>query len=238
MLRVLSLCVALALAGWVLAREPAASEQRDAGAAAQRAISDAERRSEGSQFAEDLRKARKAMESTVPAASPNLALPDFGSPALALPDDASLSRTWALSENAQATPPLLVLVSFSMPVDTLNALAEQAGKIGAPLVLRGLVGDSMEETAKRIAALRKSAGTSLAIDPTLFTRFGVDRVPTVVLPLQALRSCSEQGCPVPEHVKVAGEASLGYLLGQIERKAREPAARTRAAALRKQMEAP
>ncbi|TAM33224.1 MAG: type-F conjugative transfer system pilin assembly protein TrbC [Nevskiaceae bacterium] len=237
MLRLLSVCAALALAGWALAREPAASEQRDAGAAAQRAISDADKHSEGSQFAEDLKKSRRAMESTAPAVSPNFELPDFGSPALALPDDASLSRTWALSENAQATPPLLVLVSFSMPTDTLNALAEQAGKIGAPLVLRGLVGDSMEETAKRIAALRKSAGTSLAIDPTLFTRFGVDRVPTVVLPLQALRSCSEQECSVPEHVKVAGEASLDYLLGQIERKAHEPAARTRAAALRKQMEA-
>ncbi|MGQ0699412.1 MAG: TrbC family F-type conjugative pilus assembly protein, partial [Panacagrimonas sp.] len=79
--------------------------------------------------------------------------------------------------------------------------------------------------------------TSLAIDPTLFTRFGVDRVPTVVLPLQALRSCSEQVCPVPQHVKVAGEAGLDYLLGQIERKAHEPAARTRAAELRKQLEA-
>lgn len=236
MLRLLSLCAALVLAGWALAREPAPSEQRDAGAAARRAVTEAERRSEGSQFAKDLKQARKAMENTAPAASPNFELPDVGNQALSLPDDASLSRTWSLNENMQTAPPLLVLVSFSMPTDTLNALAEQAGKIGAPLVLRGLVGDSMEETAKRIAALHKNAGTSLAIDPTLFARFGVDRVPAVVLPLQALRSCSEQDCPVPEHVKVAGEASLEYLLGQIERKAREPAARMRAAELRKQLE--
>jgi len=237
-LRLLSACAALALAGWVLAREPAPDEQQEAAAAAKRAVTEAGQRSEGSEFAAEVKQARKAMQATVPGASPNFQLPDFGNSALSLPDDASLSRTWAMNEGAQSTPPLLVLVSFSMPADTLNALAEQASKIGAPLVLRGLVGDSMEETAKRIAALRKSADTSLAIDPTLFTRFGVDRVPTVVLPLQALRSCSEQDCPVPEHVKVAGEASLDYLLGQIERKAREPAARTRAAALRKQMEAP
>lgn len=237
MLRLLSLCAALVLAGWALAREPAPGEQREAGAAAKRAVTEAQERSEGSQFAEDLKNARRAMQNAAPAASPNVQLPDFGNPELALPDETSLSRTWALNEGAQSAPPLLVLVSFSMPADTLNALAEQAGKIGAPLVLRGLVGDSMEETAKRIAALHRTAGSSLAIDPTLFTRFGVDRVPTVVLPLQALRSCSEQDCPVPEHVKVAGEAGLDYLLGQIERKAREPAARTRAAELRKQMEA-
>lgn len=237
MLRLLSACAVLALAGWALAREPVASEQREASAAAKRAISEAQQRAEGGQFAEDLKRARRAMQSTVPGALPGFDLPDYGNQPLSLPDDASLSRTWALNEGAQTAPPLLVLVSFSMPADTLNALAEQAGKIGAPLVLRGLVGDSMEETAKRIAALHKSAGTSLAIDPTLFSRFGVDRVPTVVLPLQALRSCSEQDCPVPEHVKVAGEASLDYLLGQIERKAREPAARSRAAELRKQMEA-
>lgn len=237
MLRLLSVCAALALAGWALAREPAPSEQRDAGAAARRAVVEAGKRSEGGQFAEDLQQARKAMESTTPGVSPNFQLPNFGTQALSLPDDASLSRTWALNEKTQTAPRLLVLISFSMPTDTLNALAEQAGKIGAPLVLRGLVGDSMEETKKRIAALHKSAGTSLAIDPTLFTRFGVDRVPTVVLPLQAVRSCSEQDCPVPEHVKVSGEASLEYLLGQIERKALEPAARTRAAELRKQIEA-
>ena len=237
MLRLLSLCAALALAGWALAREPVASEQREAAAAAKRAVTEAGQRSEGSQFADDLKQARQKLQGTAPAASPNFQLPDFGNPALPLPDDASLSRTWALNEAAQTAPPLLVLVSFSMSADALNALAEQAGKIGAPLVLRGLVGDSMEETAKRIAALHTMGGSSLAIDPTLFTRFGVDRVPTVVMPLQALRSCSEQDCPVPEHVKVAGEASLDYLLGQIEGKARDPAARTRAAELRKQMEA-
>lgn len=237
MLRLLSVCAALTLAGWALAREPAPSEQREAGAAARRAMDEAGKRSEGDQFAEDLKHARQAMESITPGVSPKVQLPDFGNQVLSLPDDASLSRTWALHENAQTAPPLLVLVSFSMPTDALNALAEQAGKIGAPVVLRGLVGDSMEETAKRVAALRSNAGTGLAIDPTLFTRFGVDRVPTVVLPLQALRSCSDMDCPVPEHVKVSGEASLGYLLGQIERKAREPAARTRAAELRKQIEA-
>lgn len=237
MLRILSVCGALVLAGWALARDPAPSEHREASAAAQRAVREAAKHSEGKQFATDLMKARKAMESTTPGASPNIQLPDAMNQALSLPDDASLSRTWVLHENAQTAPPLLVLVSFSMPTDTLSALAEQAGKIGAPLVLRGLVGDSMEETAKRIAALRKSAGTSLAIDPTLFTRFDVDRVPTVVLPLQSLRSCSDLDCPVPRHVRVSGEASLEYLLGQIERKAREPAARTRAAELRKQIEA-
>ena len=89
--------------------------------------------------------------------------------------------------------------------------------MGSPLVLRGLVENSMKRTAARLGDLlgmdRGERTPSLAIDPTLFQRFGVDKVPTFVLPLKAVAPCTPTGCPVPEHLKIAGNVSLAYALG-------------------------
>ena len=237
MLRFLSFCFVLGLAGFAEAREPTAREQQQAQDKAAATVQEATRQAGSGSVTDALRQGREAMRKATPAPSPGLDLPGLDMPGIPLPGAADLPRTWAIAEGAEPSP-LLVLVSFSMPEASLKALAEQAAKLGAPLVLRGLVADSMEETAKRIAALLKDVGTSLAIDPTLFSRFGVDRVPTLILPLEALRSCTPQDCPVPAHVKLTGEASLGYQLEQIERRATQPAARERASTLRRRLEQP
>jgi hypothetical protein len=56
---------------------------------------------------------------------------------------------------------LLVLVSFSMPKEALQNLAQQAERAGAVLVLRGMVNDSLTDTAKAIkTVLGGKAGTA------------------------------------------------------------------------------
>lgn len=212
MLRILTIFAATMVALGAFAREPTGQELHEAAAAA-----------------------RGAVKQASPNASPRFDLPASPESSTASAGEQDSGGAWALGDDEPA-PPLLVLVSFSMPAEALDALARQAEQIDAPLVLQGLIDDSMEKTAQRIAAMPRGAGSSLAIDPTLFSRFGVDRVPTVVLPLHALQRCTETGCPVPEHVKVTGEASLDYLLGQIERRANSAEARKRAAALRRQLE--
>ena len=230
MLRLLSLCLWLGLATMARAQEPSAREQTQARQQAREALSEAERRAGTPQLKELLRADQEALRGIPDAtAQPRFSLPD--SPLAGLGPERGEPRDWSLAE-ASAPPPLLLLVSFSMPDTELRSLAEDAAKLGAPLVLRGLVNDSMEETAKRVAALSKQAGVSFAIDPTLFSRFGADRVPTLILPLEPLRACTTDACPAPAHVRVTGVASLGYLLEQFERRATEPRARAQAKALR------
>lgn len=154
-----------------------------------------------------LTKARKDIEALL--ADPRLALPD------ASPTDDN-------------DPHPLIFVSFSLPEDSLRALLAEAGRTGSPLVLRGLVEDSMQRTAARLGELlgakndREAAAEptpSLAIDPTLFERFDVDKVPAFILPQDTLASCTPEGCPVPEHLKVAGDVSLAYALSVMAREA-------------------
>jgi conjugal transfer pilus assembly protein TrbC len=126
-------------------------------------------------------------------------------------------------------PAPLIFVSFSMPEDTLRSLLLEAAVTGSPVLLRGLAENSMQRTAARLGELvgienhgETNTGKttpSVAIDPTLFERFGVDKVPTFVLPLSAAAPCTPEGCPVPEHLKIAGDVSLDYALGVMAREA-------------------
>ena len=125
-------------------------------------------------------------------------------------------------------PPPLVFISFSMPDDSLRSLLIEAARTDSPLVLRGLVENSMKRTVARLGELLGAGDSdeatgkptpSIAIDPTLFDRFDVDKVPAFVLPLDAIASCTPEGCPKPEHLKVAGDVSLAYALGVMAREA-------------------
>jgi len=113
-------------------------------------------------------------------------------------------------------PAPILFVSFSMPETALRRYLEQAARLDATVVLRGFVGDSMKTTLERILGLlypdglptreedarvpEAYAGLSLAIDPTLYERFGITRVPALVLPAEPVPSCTPEGCPAPEHV--------------------------------------
>lgn len=236
MLRLLSLCLWLGLAATAHAQEPSARGEARAEQQARDAVAETERRADTPQLKELLRTDQEALRSIPGAtANPRFDLPD--PPLAGLGLESGEPRDWSLAETSPP-PPLLVLVSFSMPDAELRSLAEDAAKLRAPLVLRGLVNDSMEETAKRVAALSKQAGVSFAIDPTLFSRFDADRVPTLILPLEPLRACTADACPTPAHVRVTGVASLGYLLEQFERRATLPRAREQAKALRLKLGTP
>ncbi len=72
---------------------------------------------------------------------------------------------------------LYILVSLSLPDKTLKTLSQQAKDLGANLVIQGLVNNSFKETQKRMREL----SIPIDIDPTLFERFDVKRIPTFVL---------------------------------------------------------
>lgn len=80
------------------------------------------------------------------------------------------------------TTPVLIFVSFSMPMNSLRAWEFQAQKIHAPLIIRGLVDNNVADTSVKLKQLFKSkTSTGLVIDPVWFTRFHIRAVPAVVV---------------------------------------------------------
>lgn len=71
----------------------------------------------------------------------------------------------------------LIFVSSSMPLESLKRLAYQAVQHGAVLVIRGMVKGSMIETAKLVDTIDHP----LEIDPKLFERFNVIKVPVFMI---------------------------------------------------------
>lgn len=110
---------------------------------------------------------------------------------------------------------LLVLVSFSMPQEALQNLAQQADKAGAVLVLRGLVEDSLDKTAKAIQAVVGSgADATFQVNPNVFRAYGVQDVPSFVIaqpPTKDDSSC-ELGT---DYVSVRGDVTLEYALRKL-----------------------
>ena len=75
---------------------------------------------------------------------------------------------------------VLIFASFSMPKESLKALSNQANQVGAPVIIRGLVNNSFKETVKKLTEFNLLQ-TGIQIDPLLFKRFGIQKVPAVVV---------------------------------------------------------
>lgn len=145
-------------------------------------------------------------------------------------DLAAVARGYAQAEAAilnaglrEATPALLVFISFAMPAPTLERLAGQAEASGAALVLRGLVDGSLRETVTRCQALIGQRHLSIQIDPQAFERFGVMQTPTFVLikpaqPMQMARVRTGSAAPdtrPANFASVRGDVSIDYALRAI-----------------------
>jgi type-F conjugative transfer system pilin assembly protein TrbC len=111
---------------------------------------------------------------------------------------------------------LLVLVSFSMPKEALQNLAQQAEKAGAVLVLRGMVNDSLAETTKAVQSLLgdKAGDSTFQVNPNVFRAYGVQDVPTFVIAKKPAdgKSACELGA---DYVSVRGDVTLEYALRKL-----------------------
>jgi conjugal transfer pilus assembly protein TrbC len=94
---------------------------------------------------------------------------------------------------------LRIFVSFSMPESLLVNLDQQARKIGAKLVIRGLKNNSFKETFEFIKSIDDQA-IRVDIDPKAFTEFGITQVPSFVLNSDT------------SYDKITGNVSLSYVL--------------------------
>lgn len=136
--------------------------------------------------------------------------------------DALLARYDELGMVPQADgEQLLVFISSSVPKASLRLLARQAAAVGAPLVLRGVVGDSFPATAEFMRDVYGDGEprARAMIDPTLFSRFDVRHAPAFVLVPSGACIAGVRNCPdsTPVHAHVAGDVTLDYALDFIAR---------------------
>lgn len=129
-------------------------------------------------------------------------------------------------------PNVFVLVSFSMPEESLTAWLNEAKKINAAVVIRGLINNSFKETTARLAPLLKKSPSGLLLDPTLFVRYDIGQVPAVLVrdpnKCQAPTRCLDTDA----FAAFYGNTSLAYGLKQIA-KSEHPLASEAARALDK-----
>ncbi|MFC1659633.1 type-F conjugative transfer system pilin assembly protein TrbC [Pseudomonadota bacterium] len=110
---------------------------------------------------------------------------------------------------------LLIFISFSMPKQSLKERIEEAKRTGATLVLRGIIKDSITETAKELNKLTNNTGVNAIIDPNLFKAFSITKVPVIVVAKYRAYPCEDKCNYTPIHDKISGNISLEYALEQI-----------------------
>ncbi|HHT0604954.1 TPA: type-F conjugative transfer system pilin assembly protein TrbC [Legionella anisa] len=87
-----------------------------------------------------------------------------------------------LAHTALVASTVSVFVSFSMPDTLLEETLKESSRLHIPAYLNGLYHDSMKDTALKVMELSKQVpNLNLAIDPTLFERFGIQQVPALVV---------------------------------------------------------
>jgi len=117
---------------------------------------------------------------------------------------------------------VLIFISSSMPDQTVTRYLNQSRRINASLVLRGFVDDTLLKTKKYlhdilVATANPEADSSILIDPTLFNRFSITQVPSIVVTESEVQPCMKDACPPPVHHVVSGDVSLGWALALVGR---------------------
>ena len=130
------------------------------------------------------------------------------------------SRAGSLAENLSKPPrgpEVIVFMSLSVPTTAWREWSGEAVRIGAPLLLRGVVQGGLRATVKQTGG-QLAEGGGAAIDPRLFRLFGIDAVPAVVVVPGGIPACKNRGCsadPAPPHDLVKGNIGLDAALSII-----------------------
>lgn len=118
---------------------------------------------------------------------------------------------WAKAvESPLARGHLLIFVSSSMPTESLVQWLQEAQLLQAPVLLRGVVNQSLANTLTWIQPLLAQAGNAggIAIDPVAFETYGITTVPAVVISNDPAACYSNALCKAPPFDVVAGNGSL------------------------------
>lgn len=115
---------------------------------------------------------------------------------------------------------VFVFVSFSMPPQSLRSVIEEAHEFDATVLFQGFLNNSVFETQNALLQVfgSEEATKGFGIDPTMFVRFGIDRVPAVVVTKNEIEPCETPGCEndvAPIHDKLTGNIPLSAVFQEI-----------------------
>ena len=113
-----------------------------------------------------------------------------------------------------AAPQRFLLVSFSMPTSSLAAYCRATKNKNITLVLKGLVNNSLSDTAKKLSN-ENLQGCTWQVEPRYFTKFEVMHVPTLLAFDTPLAPGWSDTTPLPPHQKITGHVTLGALLAEL-----------------------
>ena len=120
----------------------------------------------------------------------------------------------ALEEGRRPTELGVVLVSFSMPEQSLREVAMQADQYGFTAVFAGLASNNFKTMMARLTQVFGDDLESMkgfSINPTIFKRFNVHEVPAYIFLDEPLEPCSSKGCEddvLPQHDIVYGNITF------------------------------
>ncbi len=146
--------------------------------------------------------------------TPGVNIPSLGADPLAIAE--RYQKTLGTQPDHNTGPDLLVFVSFSMPEASLKRLATEAAKTNAVLVFRGPKERSLKKTLQAFEPLAK-LGASAILHPEAFTWNRIDSVPVFVLGTAAGAGCDDAAGSCRETLRIAGDASLEYILERMAR---------------------
>lgn len=218
----LRLVIVAGLAAWsaVGAANPMAyREPTEGDIQKQQAIIDSEGRKggvlyESPEFGVLIGKERKKIEQVKPLLPNKIELPEElkNQQWAAAFDQVEIAAGEMPTEAPGATYGPLVFASLSVGKENLKVLAADAQKGQGAVLFRGVKNDDFRAMRAELAGM----GEGFVIDPTLFKRFDITEVPTIVLPLEPVVPCEPEGCPAIAFVKVSGnvtvQAALDYIL--------------------------
>lgn len=139
-------------------------------------------------------------------------------PTVPLPAERQASTTAAHLADRPNSGEVLVFLSLAVPAASWAQWAREAGRTGAPLLLRGVAPDGMRATVKAIGARLGGEDAGVAIDPRLFRLFGVERVPATVVVPGGVPACASRSCAddaPPPFDRVTGNIGLAAALEAI-----------------------
>lgn len=111
---------------------------------------------------------------------------------------------------------LLAFISLGLPEKIILDILKEAKVLRAKVYLRGVKKD-LKETIKIVSKLSNKSGGSILINPTIFKRYGIDRVPAYVLTENSVHSSKLQTPITPPFMKAYGDVKINYFLDFIER---------------------
>jgi len=105
-------------------------------------------------------------------------------------------------------PNVIIFISFSMPEQSIINFLQDAKKIHASIVIRGLIHNSFKETFIKMASIvKKAGGGGVELNPPQFKKFNIEKVPAVVV-LSNQNCHLEQNCSEDKYDVVYGDIPL------------------------------